>query len=69
VVVHLHALEKNWLINNYIEFFKEEKLVMSRKKPPALTIPAGADGGAPASEATDSPDTGGGIVMDSLSTE
>ena len=42
---------------------------MSRKKPPALTIPAGGDGGAPASEATDSPDTGGGIVMDSLSTE
>ena len=42
---------------------------MSRKKPPALTIPAGGDGGTPASEATDSPDTGGGIVMDSLSTE
>lgn len=42
---------------------------MSKKKPPALTIPAGADGGAPASESTDSPDTGGGIMMDSLSTE
>lgn len=42
---------------------------MSKKKPPALTIPGGADGGAPASESTDSPDAGGGIMMDSLSTE
>lgn len=42
---------------------------MSKKKPPALKIPGGAEGGASASESTDSPDTGGGIIMDSLSTE
>ena len=38
-----------------------------RKKPPALTLPGG-EGGA-SGEATDSPDGGGIISMDALSTE
>lgn len=39
-----------------------------RKKPPALNL-RGAEGGAPAGETTDSPDGGGIITMDSVSTE